>query len=402
MTYMYLTNNKAAVINTTKRSQLAIFLAIILFSLTTNAELKSIDDSELSEITGQALISIDKNTYASAGNNISYTRINLGLSIETQLAMDKLEVGTYARNDPNGITQDSDILIEDLALGTIYDSEYFDDNPTIAIPLKADGSHYANGEVVPFKIDDPFIEFAIDDVTGQVVGARIGLGKAEGHLSGIIKSLTGNLNVDILDTGDGLKAASSSGNLFDQVVILLAPFLTSGEPLHSKAVLLDANGDPDPIRASMVGIPNGEELVIEDVNLITRLALKVLSPVLTSNITWDGHDAHLEIQDCAVLGVNTCFDLKQFETLSIGKITESNGKRYLNGPESGTFLSFQTQNLKWLTKTGTDTPAVEDFINVTKGGFINIPNGLTLNLKESLDGIPRARTEYIDRGVGLF
>ncbi len=399
---MYLTNNKSIVIYTINCSQLAVFLALIIFSLTTNAELKSINDSELSEITGQASISIDKNTYASAGNNISYTRINLGMSIETQLAMDKLEVGTYARNDPKGIAQDSDILIENLALGTIYDSEYFDKNPALAIPLKADGTHYSDGEIVPFKIDDPFIEFAIDDVTGAVVGARIGLGKAEGHLSGIIKSLTGNINVDILDTGDGLKAASSSGNLFDRVVILLAPYLTSGDPLHSKAVLLDANGDPDPIRASMVGIPNGEELVIEDVNLVTRLALKVLSPVLTSNIKWDGKDAHIEIQDCAVLGVNTCFDLTQFETLSIGEITESNGKRYLSGPESGTFLSFQTQNLKWLTKTGTDTPAVEDFINTTTGGFINIPNGLTLNLKESLDGIPRARTEYIDRGVGLF
>ena len=46
---------------------------------------------------------------------------------------------------------------------------------------------------------------------------------------------------------------------------------------------------------------------------------------------------------------------------------------------------------------------VEDFIRATSGAFFNIPNGATeVNLNEALNGTDRYRTEYIDRGRGLF
>ena len=378
------------------------FSAMVLTS-TAIAELKAINDSDLSEITGQAAISIDENSYAAADSNIKYMRINLGMDIETQLNADLLELGKYERNDPIGKARDADIIIEDFSLGSIYDSNYYQQNPQMAMPLKSNGSRYTDGEIVPFKITDPFIEFALDKTTGEPIGVRIGLGEAEGQLSGLIKSLTGNMNIDILDRGEGLKEASSSGNLFDQLVVLLAPYLTSGDPLESKAVLLDANGNPDPIRATMAGVPNGEKFTIKDTNALTRFAIWALGPTLSSDVEIDGNDIIMTVQDCAVIGINTCFDLEQFQTLAIGKITEGpGGQRYLSGPETGSFLSFQSKNLKWLKDIKNNNPNASQFIEATQGSYLNIPNGLTLNLKESLDGIPRVRTEYIDRGIGLF
>jgi hypothetical protein len=373
-----------------------------------NAELQPLEDEALSEVTGQAYFSIDHETYAAADDNVEYIRINLGMDIETQLNADRLEFGNYERDDPRGEQRDADIIFDDFSLGTIYDSDYYRNNPRVAMPLKEDGSRYTDGEIVPFKLTDPFIEFALDKNTGEPVGVRIGLGEAQGQLSAMIQSLTGDLNIDILDRGDGLKDASSNGNFFDQLVTLLAPYLTSGDPIQSKAVLLDANGDPDPIRATMAGIPNGEQFVIEDVNGLTIFAIWALSPVISSAVDIDGNvftggDISLTVQDCAVIGINTCFDLTQFQTLAIGKVTEGgDGRNYLTGPETGSFLSFQTKDLLWLKDVRNQNPGAGDFIQATEGSYLNIPNGLTLNLNEALIGIDRARTEYIDRGNGLF
>ncbi len=379
------------------------FLIVILLPSKTIAELKALEDEDMSNVVGQAYVSIDKNSYAAADNNVKYLRINLGMDIETQLNADLLEFGKYDRDDPLGEARDADIIFEDFSLGTIYDARYYENNNRVAMPLKEDGSRYSDGEIVPFKITDPFIEFALDKTTGKPIGVRIGLGEAEGLLSANIKSLTGNLNIDILDRGEGLKDASSNGNFFDQLVVLLAPYLTDGEPLQSKAVLLDANGNPDPIRATMAGIPNGEKLVIKDTNFLTRAAISLLGPALSSGVDIDGKDVILTIQDCAVIGINTCFNLEQFQTLAIGKVTEGgDGRSYLTGSETGSFLSFQSENLKWLKDVRNTSPDSSQFIEATMGSYLNIPNGLTLNLKESIDGIPRARTEYIDRGRGLF
>ncbi len=388
--------------------RLIISLFSVSYSIVANSELTPLGDKALSDVSGQAYISIDQNSYAAADENVEYVRINLGLDIETQFNADVVEFGKYDRVDPLGEARDSDIFIEDFSLGTIYDSSYYDDNPRVAMPLKDDGTMYTDGEIVPFKITDPFIEFALDKNTDEPLGVRLGLGEAQGQLSGMIQSLTGNVNVDILDRGAGLSEASSSGNFFDQLVVLLAPFLTSGDPIQSKAALLDANGDPDPIRASMVGVPNGEEFVIKDVNGLTFTAIALLGPTLSSAVELDGNiftggDVTLTVQDCQVIGINTCFDLTQFQTLSIGQVTEGgDGRNYLTGSETGTFLSFQSQDLLWLKDVKNSAPVATDFIQSTQGGFMNIPNGLTVNLNEALLGIERTRTEYIDRGVGLF
>jgi len=72
-------------------------------------------------------------------------------------------------------------------------------------------------------------------------------------------------------------------------------------------------------------------------------------------------------------------------------------------PTDGAFISFQTKDLDWLEDVRKTNPSAEDFIRATSGAFFNIPNGATeVNLNEALFGTERYRSEYIDRGRGLF
>jgi hypothetical protein len=105
-----------------------------------------------------------------------------------------------------------------------------------------------------------------------------------------------------------------------------------------------------------------------------------------------------------MMGVPSCFPLTNFQSLPVGKIQKSgNGNRTLNGMAAGMFLSFETKNLQWLKDVKKTNPTAADFMTATKGAFFNIPNGvLEVDLNQALKGIPRVRTEYINRGVGLF
>ena len=90
----------------------------------------------------------------------------------------------------------SDLLIHNYSLGYIYDDAYFARNPKAPRQFKDDGSAYTNGEIVPFKMTDPFIEFAYDESGKEMVGTRIGFGQALGVISGEIEYLTGSVNVE--------------------------------------------------------------------------------------------------------------------------------------------------------------------------------------------------------------
>ncbi|WP_338140902.1 hypothetical protein [Marinobacter suaedae] len=103
-----------------------------------------------------------------------------------------------------------------------------------------------------------------------------------GFFSGKIETLTGSINVDIVDRGEGIRQADSDGNFFDQLIVLLTPLLEKNSPLVTKAKLVyGAEGDPnigslDPIRAEYIGIPDGEKFVLEGAGGFTRWSLKNL------------------------------------------------------------------------------------------------------------------------------
>jgi len=240
-----------------------------------------------------------------------------------------------------------------------------------------------------------------------------------------MNSLTGNVNVHIVDHGKGLKNASSTtGNFFDKTVLLLAPLLTASSPISAKAELVkgttDASGkyvagsgDLNPIRSDHIGMPTGSKFTISNVNGLTTSALKALGFALSSDVVVNAScflvfcgsgSVDIVPKDCYMMGVAVCFPLTNFKSLAVGKITkDSRGNRTLSGMAKGMFLSFQTKNVQWLKDVNKKNPTAADYITATKGAFFNIPNGvLEVNLNQALKGIPRVRTEYIDRGKGLF
>lgn len=392
------------------------FLLLPLLASGVNADLRPISDQQMSEVTGQAFISVDRQYHPDANDNTAYTRVNFGMDIEIQTNVDVLEMGRYDREGEKPGT--SDVYIEDFALGYINNQAYFDANPEAPRQRKANGSAHGEGEIVPFHIQNPFLEFAFDEDTDEVVGFRLGFGESMGVLSGKIETLTGNVNVDIIDRGEGLSEANSSGNLFDQLIVLLTPLLEGGSPLSTKAELVyGAEGDPnigelDPIRAEYIGIPNGERFVLEGASGFTRWSVQNLIGWGSSSrievpdcsfFSCSGGDIYVYAQDCLVLGIDSCFDLDIYNSFPVGEVGEVNGERRITGPADGAFISFQTKDLDWLKDVKKTDFTPEDFIRATSGAFFNIPNGATeVNLNEALYGTQRYRTEYIDRGKGLF
>ncbi|MDX5328887.1 MAG: hypothetical protein LPK06_08880 [Marinobacter sp.] len=394
----------------------ALVVAIVSLPVSAEAGLQPISDEQMSEVTGQAFLSVDRQYHPDPDNTTSYTRVNLGMDIEIQTNVDVLELGRYEREGEKAGS--SDVLIRDFALGYINNQAYYQRNPKAARQYRPDGSSYNENEIVPFMIDNPFFEFAFDEATNEVVGVRLGFGDAMGVLSGKIETLTGNVNVDIIDRGEGLRDASSSGNFFDQLIVLLTPLLEGGSPLATKAQLVygDDNdprvGELDPIRAEYIGIPNGEKFVLENAGSFTRWSVKNLigwgssSEIEVPNCSFfscGSGDIYVYADGCRVLGIDACFDLDMYNSFPIGQVEEVNGERRLTGPADGAFISFQTKDLDWLKDVKKSDLTVEDFIRATSGAFFNIPNGATeVNLNEALNGTDRYRTEYIDRGRGLF
>lgn len=320
----------------------AVFIIMMLLPQFVWAALTAIDDAELSDMTGQAFINLDR----SSSGGFDFTKVTLGLDVKTSLNSDLVELGRYERSGE--VAGSSDIRISDFALGHINDK----------------------GEIVPFEITDPFIELAFETVNGRenLVGVRLGFGEAKGKLSGNIEYLTGNIDIELYGTGSYLSSQMSCG--FFDLICEGAKALVGGawgnDEFAANASLVNAsNGNPDPIRATHVGMPNGSNLSIPDGGGFTNFLLGLFS---SSN--------------CELLSTQTCFPLSLYRTLDIGN--KDTGEA-----AEGLFLSFQTKNVGWVDG-GTTTTASE-------GAFMNIPNGgIRTSFPEAFNGIPRARTKYVD------
>lgn len=102
---------------------------------------------------------------------------------------------------------------------------------------------------------------------------------------------------------------------------------------------------------------------------------------------------HYGLADSAGCG-DSCAPLSAFETLEIGDQSSSGGADFTND----FFISFQNQAVEW------NTPGSDGSVEADPGVFLNIPTAMQVELQELTNDVvsPRARTEYIDRGEGLF
>lgn len=398
-----------------KKAVLRQGLGWLLLGPTTVMAMEPMADDELADVHGQAdMIAIDRIEHP-GDEDVYYQRISTGMEIDLQTNIERFELGRYDREgqEPGS----SDVLIENLSLGYIQDRQYFERNPKAARQLKDDGTPYEDGEIVPFSLYDPFFEIAHDSATNDPIGVRLGFRGAEGMASGTFRSLTGNINVDILDRGQGLQDADSQGTLFDQLLNLLAPVVAGDSPLKTDAKLVYGPdsaqvGQVREARADHIGVANGDTFLLEDVNGAVAGIADLISGGLSSQLDvtncsgfgpFGSCDLIIEAQGCEIIGIEACFPLEQFQSIPIGQQEDVDGERTITGPARGLFISGQNRELDWIEDIRGGNPTQEDLIKATKGTFFNIPNeSITLNLREALEGTERMRTEYIDRGNGLF
>ncbi|MDC0663831.1 hypothetical protein [Marinobacter sp. SS21] len=94
--------------------------------------------------------------------------------------------------------------------------------------------------------------------------------------------------------------------------------------------------------------------------------------------------------DCAS-GVQ-CAPLTNLKTFEVGA---DNGDGTV-GFAKDFFLAFQEQAVDWQSLDGSRT------VTAAPGVHLNLPTAMTIDLQTLQNGIPRVRTEYIDRGLGVF
>lgn len=323
----------------------AVFLlAASLLATGAQAQMQALDDAELSTITGQAFINLT--TDANAG--INYTRVNFGVDVDTQLNIKKLQLGQYDR--AGEAAGSSDILINNFALGTVN----------------------ADNTINPFKVSNPFVEFAYSG--NQVVGVRIGFGEAKGILSGDIQSLTGNIPVHIKGSANAVYANAA----WWQQALLGAGGIYKTSTLEADANLVDSSGRADPTRSSSAGVVNGD-------------GLKCTSGCLPG--ISDAALAIIRSNNCSILGIQTCFNLSQFQSLPVGNTADMSS---MQNSAKGFFISLQTQDVAWRDM---DSNA---FMTALKGAFMNMPkyrdaNGnmvspINIDFEQAFNGIPRQDT----------
>ncbi|UVE17015.1 hypothetical protein NVV93_15670 [Pseudomonas sp. LS44] len=341
--------------------RLIVLLAASLLAVSAQAQLQALEDHELSNITGQAFINLS----TESANGINYSRINFGMDVNTQLNINKLELGNYART---GETVPADLSINNFALGTVN----------------------ADDSINPFLIRNPYLELAYKD--SKVVGVRIGFGEAQGFLSGDINSFTGNLAIDIYGTGQYLaqqiKAQNGCGTIDLRINCTLAGalnLLSSDATFKAQAELVcgpamsNCNaGNPDALRALYAGLKDGTVLTIPENNGLGSVLVSALLPLITS-------------QDCSIVGLTSCFKLSDYKTLPVGKFDTTT--QQFTDTAKGVFIAMQTENLNWR-----DPQNANNFITALAGAFMNMPRNadgsgaVTLDFVQALQGAARQDT----------
>ncbi|RMS49779.1 hypothetical protein ALP65_00316 [Pseudomonas aeruginosa] len=141
---------------------------------------------------------------------------------------------------------------------------------------------------------------------------------------------------------------------------------------------MNSSGNPDPIRAAMIGLKNGTALDMHDSTIIGSL-VNVLLPFLTSN-------------DCKLMGAQTCFNLAQYQSFPIGTVDPNNAQNFIDSSK-GFFISMQSQNVQWR-----DQQDPSKLVAALAGAFLNMSRNadgtapIKVDFGQAFNGIPRQDT----------
>lgn len=321
---------------------------VLCVSNSASANLLPLSDEELAATDGQAFISIDQYQQ----NDLDFTRVNFGLDAKVQLNADEVVYGEYPRASE---TAAADIALSNFSLG-----------------------HIENQTITPFEMRNPYLEFAVDKQGGShdVVGIRFGFDEVKGSISFDASSFTGN--IDLAFSGEYEFQAQST--IFR--LPLQLPLTVSGQ-----AVLVDDQGNPDPIRANSIGLPNGT--IAEIYNPWHVL------PIIGGEEFYYVPTNNCELQTGGGSQESVCTSLSDFRSFYIGELNAQ--QEYT--PAKGFFLSFQNRSMAW-----GNSAAGESEVQTVRGAFFNVPSASYTG--ETSNGVPvgnhRLQTEFIDRGVGRF
>ncbi|HJV62541.1 MAG TPA: hypothetical protein VJ743_16465 [Albitalea sp.] len=157
------------------RTALAACLAAAFTGLGATAHaqgLRPMSDTELSEVSGQALLNLTNTSL----NGLDFTRITLGADITLSANLSNVRLGEYSYAARNGTGADIDIGL--LRFG------------------RSDGTEAQR----LVNISDPYFEFvyknSADPATREVVGMRLGFGSIQGDLGVQLNAISGSLLIN--------------------------------------------------------------------------------------------------------------------------------------------------------------------------------------------------------------
>lgn len=424
----------------TRLKPIVLAIASSVLSSTATADLMPLDDGYLSDVTGQAFITIDnykvmqqyaersKPEYNGQLVETEFYRINMGAKMEAIASADELVLGKFDRYENGAPCPASGCDLTQLDRhGNPLKQERLDADVSISNFALGEYVRHDDGtvEAKPMKVENPFYEIAFEnrpDGTREVIGARLGFGKAGGMLSGDMNSMTGHIDVLIkgkekiyLQDLIGLPGSITvdvTANAYLQYPehkdeYDAAEYEADRQPQPDKEnpdvmnppriphdyTPNGPSGDYDPIRADTLGILDGYPL-----------EAKALGIPIT-----------IQPENCRTsTGTDTCQPIDKFGSLELGKASP-------DGMVKNFFLSMQSRDLAWAIdpngnldqgnlvqeiRTGNVYQTNPDNANFTQtflGGFINIPaGGLELTPHETVTGLPRHATRYTDAALGLF
>lgn len=180
-------------------------VVMLWLGITPSFAMTAMDDQALSEVDGQALLNLVKESDAGQGLDFYKLAISAELSLNTNIKT--LQLGCGGDNGAGGC----DIDISNLSFGCVANAT----GTCITLPTTVAGQpkgiDYNNdisnqNQLKDFVLTNPFFQFAIQGgtqaSTRQVVGVRLGAEKAEGPMSvGTLNTfsgyLTGKTNLNI-------------------------------------------------------------------------------------------------------------------------------------------------------------------------------------------------------------